>query len=135
MLGRPSLLYIFSNVGESALKAPSAMSFTRRRGWSFGTRSPGVLRLKMLSCCFLCPRIIPSDAGKRSCPGAAVDPPTLLSQHPARRGLGGFATNHLMKTEGTYSENEGPLVSAASSHAVAAHWFVRAIGLVLAEPA
>src|SRR5216684_3119264 len=88
MLGRPILLYIFSNVGESALKAPSAISFTRRRGWSFGTRSPGVLRLKTLSCCFLCPRITPSAARKRSCPGAAVDPPTLLSQHPARR-LGG----------------------------------------------
>src|SRR5713101_3951381 len=85
MLGRPILLYIFSKVGESAARAASAMSFTRRSGWSFGTRSTRVLRLKSVSCCFLCPRIYPSNARNRSCPGAAVDHTTRLSQHPARR--------------------------------------------------
>src|SRR5262249_51351678 len=62
MLGRPSLLYFFSKVGESALKAASAISFTRRRGWSSGTRSPGVLRVKIVSYCFFCPR---SSASQR----------------------------------------------------------------------
>lgn len=35
MLGRPVPLYIFSNVGESAASAVSAMSFTRRSGCPF----------------------------------------------------------------------------------------------------
>src|SRR4051812_29996555 len=62
MLGRPRPLYIRSNVEERVASAASAMSFTRRSGWSLGTRSPAVRRLKSVSCCFLRPRIEPSDA-------------------------------------------------------------------------
>src|SRR6185436_14077253 len=62
MLGRPRPLYIRSKVEESVAKAASAMSFTRRSGWSLGTRSPGVRRLRSVSCCFWRPRIVPSDA-------------------------------------------------------------------------
>src|SRR5260370_22521076 len=84
MLGRPTLLYIFSKVGESALNAPSAMSFTRRSGWSLGTRSPAVLRLKIVSCCFFFPRITTSHRGRRSCSDPLVDPSASLFQHHAR---------------------------------------------------
>jgi hypothetical protein len=55
--GRPTLLYIASNVGESAAKAPSAKSFSLHRGWSDGTRSAGVLRLNIDVCFVTSPRI------------------------------------------------------------------------------
>jgi hypothetical protein len=58
MLGRPIRLYILSNVGESVASAVGQV-FDAPHRMTFGTRSPGVLRLNIESCSFAVPRIAP----------------------------------------------------------------------------
>src|SRR4051794_8270997 len=52
-----------SNVPESAASASSARLFTRRSGWSAGTRSPGERRLNIVPCWVVFPRMAPPGRG------------------------------------------------------------------------